>query len=107
MFKKLAMAVLAVLALGIGVVAVKFVIPMVTVLDKAGPGSAPRDRALQDDSKVLAPYANADAELPPGQSIADAMTTGEAKLYWGELHLHTAESFDASMMGNKISIEDA
>ena len=48
---------------------------MVTVLDKAGPGSAPRDLALQDDSKVAAPYANADAELPPGQSIADVMAT--------------------------------
>ena len=35
------------------------------------------------------------------------MTASETKLYWGELHLHTAESFDASMMGNKLSIEDA
>ena len=107
MFKKIALAMLVVLALGIGFIAVKFVIPMVTVLDKAGPGSAPRDLALQDDSKVAAPYANADAELPPGQSIADVMATGEASLYWGELHLHTSESFDARMMGNKLSIEDA
>ena len=35
------------------------------------------------------------------------MAASETSLYWGELHLHTAESFDASMMGNKLSIEDA
>ena len=35
------------------------------------------------------------------------MAASETNLYWGELHLHTAESFDASMMGNKLSIEDA
>ena len=28
-------------------------------------------------------------------------------LYWGELHLHTAESFDATLFGNSLGIEDA
>ena len=85
---------------------------MYTVLDKVGPGTAPRDLAQQDDSKVVAPYLKAYAEPAPEQPTADTMTpgsmaTGEANLYWGELHLHTTESFDASMMGNKLSIEDA
>ena len=112
MLKKFALGAFVVLALGVGVAAVKFLIPMYTVLDKVGPGTAPRDLAQQDDSKVVAPYLKAYAEPAPEQPTADTMTpgsmaTGEANLYWGELHLHTTESFDASMMGNKLSIEDA
>jgi len=106
MLKKLSLGALVVLFLGIGVVAVKFVIPMFTVLDKVGPGTAPRDLALQDDNKV-APYLNATAEPAAEKPTPDVMTTGETNLYWGELHLHTAESFDATMMGNKLGIEDA
>ena len=117
MLKKFALGAFVVLALGVGVAAVKFLIPMVTVLDKVGPGTAPRDLAQQDDSKVVTPYLKAYAEPAPEQPTADtmapgsmapgSMATGEANLYWGELHLHTTESFDASMMGNKLSIEDA
>ena len=104
MLKKLSLSVLAVLLLCGGVVAVKFVIPMYVVFYKVGPGTAPRDLAQQDDGKVVPPYLNAYAE-PDGQlPAAGAIATSETNLYWGELHLHTAESFDASMMGNKISI---
>ena len=49
--------------LGVGFVAVKFLIPLYTVLDKAGPGSAPRDLALQDDSRVKAPFVSANPVL--------------------------------------------
>jgi hypothetical protein len=52
MLKKISLVLFAVLALGVGFIAVKFLVPMYTVLDKAGPGSAPRDLALQDDSRV-------------------------------------------------------
>ena len=54
MLKKITLVLLAVLALGVGFVAVKFLLPFYTVLDKAGPDSAPRDLALQDDSRLEA-----------------------------------------------------
>jgi len=107
MLKKISLVLSAVLALGVGFIAVKYLIPMYTVLDKAGPGSAPRDLALQDDSRVRAPFSDAHPALAEEQASSENMTASETKLYWGELHLHTAESFDASMMGNKLSIEAA
>ena len=107
MLKKITLVVVAVLALGVGFVAVKYFVPLYTVLDKAAPGSAPRDLALQDDSRVEAPFGNAHPALVKGQPSSENMAASETNLYWGELHLHTAESFDASMMGNKLSIEDA
>ncbi|QFU74438.1 DUF3604 domain-containing protein [Halioglobus maricola] len=107
MLKKFMLVVLAVLAMGVGFTAVKFIIPLYTVLDKAGPGSAPRDLALQNDSRVEAPFGNAHPVLAEGQPSSENMAAGATNLYWGELHLHTGESFDASMMGNKLSIEDA
>ena len=107
MLKKIALVLLAVLTLSVGFVAVKFIIPMYTALDVVGPGSAPRDLALQDDSRVEAPFGNAHSALVEGKPSSEHMAARKTKLYWGELHLHTAESFDASMMGNKLSIEDA
>ena len=61
----------------------------------------PRDVALQDDSKVLAPV------FTPVAKGEESSSDGELNLYWGELHLHTAESFDSTMMGNKLGVEDA
>ena len=107
MLKKISLVLLIVLALGAGFIAVKFLIPMYAVLDKAGPGSAPRDLALQDDSKIEAPFGDAHPALVEGQPSSENMTASETSLYWGELHVHTAESFDASMMGNKLGVEDA
>ncbi|MEL0037371.1 MAG: DUF3604 domain-containing protein, partial [Gammaproteobacteria bacterium] len=105
MLKKITLVLLAVLAVGVGFIAVRFFIPLYAVLDKAGPGTAPRDLALQDDSRVAAPFGDAHPALVEGQPASEKMAAGETSLYWGELHLHTAESFDASMMGNKLSIE--
>jgi len=107
MLKKITLVAFAVLALGVGFIAVRFLIPMYTVLDKVGPGSAPRDLALQNDNRVEARFGNAQPTLVEGQPSSENMAANETRLYWGELHLHTAESFDASMMGNKLSIEDA
>ena len=73
MLKKITLVVLAVLALGVGFIAVKFIIPLYTILDKAGPGSAPRDLALQDDSRVEAPFGNAHPALVKGQPSSENM----------------------------------
>ena len=101
MLKKITLVAFAVLALGVGFIAVKFLIPMYTALDKAGPGSAPRDLALQDDSRVEAPFGNAHPTLVEGQPSSENMAASETSLYWGELHLHTAESFDAIRLGRE------
>jgi len=95
--KKLGLVALIILLLLIGVVAVGNHL----ILDKIGPESVPRDLALQDDSKVVAPV------VQPAANGEAPSSGGELNLYWGELHLHTAESFDSSMMGNKLGIEDA
>jgi len=97
MVKKLSLGALIILLLGIGLVAVGYHL----ILDKIGPDSAPRDYALQDDSKVVAPV------VKSGELSLAAAGEGGLNLYWGELHLHTAESFDSTMMGNKLGIEDA
>ena len=73
MLKKFTLAVLVAFALGIGFIAVKFFIPLYTVLDKAGPGSAPRDLALQDDSRVEAPFGSAHPALAEGQPSSENM----------------------------------
>ena len=95
--KKLGLAALIIMLLLIGVVAVGNHL----ILDKIGPESVPRDLALQDDSKVVAPV------VQPAANGEAPSSGGELNLYWGELHLHTAESFDSSMMGNKLGVEDA
>jgi len=94
MLKKLGLGMAIVLLLAVGVVAFGYH----AILNRIGPESALKDYALQDDSKVMAPVAT---------SIPVAAHGGKMNLYWGELHLHTAESFDSIMMGNNFGIEDA
>ena len=43
----------------------------------------------------------------PAPQAAFQQAQLDMNLYWGELHLHTAESFDAALLGNRLSIEDA
>ena len=88
---------LIILLLGIGLVAVGYHL----ILDSIGSDSAPRDYALQDDSKIVAPV------VQPVANGEASGSDGELNLYWCELHLHTAESFDSTMMGNKLGVEDA
>ena len=52
--KKLGLIALIVLLLGVGVIAVAYHL----ILDQIGPNSVPRDYAMQDDSKVVAPLLN-------------------------------------------------
>jgi Protein of unknown function (DUF3604) len=99
MFKKIGLGIVVLLLAGIGFVWVKLVMPLQASADKFGPETAPRDYALQDDGKVALPA--------PQAAIYQAAPNTDMNLYWGELHLHTTESFDATLFGNSLGIEDA
>lgn len=99
MFKKIGLGVLVLLLAGIGFVWVKYVMPMQASLDKVTPDTAPRDYALQDESRITLPT--------PQPAIYQTAPNPEMNLYWGELHLHTSESFDSILFGNTLGIEDA
>lgn len=99
MFKKIGLLVLILLMAATGYVWVKFIMPLQASADRFGPGTAPRDYALQEDSKVKIPT--------PQAARFQAAPNPNLNLYWGELHVHTAESFDATLFGNSLSIEDA
>ena len=77
----------------------KFLWPLYQGSDQLGSKTAPRDLALQDDSRLTLPT--------PQAAIYQPAPNPELNLYWGELHLHTAESFDSSLFGNTLTIEDA
>jgi hypothetical protein len=56
------------------------------------------DYALQDDSAVTIPTPE------PGQTQP---YNPLKNVYWGDLHVHTVESFDAVLFGTTLTIEDA
>ena len=99
MLKKIGLAISLLLLTVVAVAWVKIVAPFQSAAERFGPEGAARDYALQDDKAVPAP--------PPQQSVYPAAPNSEGNLYWGELHLHTAESFDASLFGTTLGIEDA
>jgi hypothetical protein len=99
MFKKIGLGVVVLMLMAIGFVWVKLLMPLQASADKNGPETAARDYALQDDSKLTLPT--------PQAAIYQAAPNPDMNLYWGELHLHTSESFDATLFGNSIGIEDA
>ena len=99
MYRKISLGFLVVLLAAVGFVTFKFLLPIQASADKFGPDTAARDYALQDDSRLTLPAPQA-AMYQPAPNPA-------MNLYWGELHLHTAESFDATLFGNTLSIEDA
>jgi len=99
MIKKIALGLLIVLLAGMAYGYFTFVQPMQAMIDKIGPDTAMRDYALQDDSKVNIPAQKA-------QEVHTAPNP-EHNLYWGELHLHTSESFDSILFGNLFGPEDA
>ncbi|MBW2291389.1 MAG: DUF3604 domain-containing protein [Deltaproteobacteria bacterium] len=63
-----------------------------------GRDTAPADYALQDDSKVSAPN--------PEPHVAQSPNPLK-NVYWGDTHVHTHESFDATLFGTTLTIEDA
>ena len=99
MYRKISLGFLVVLLAAVGFVTFKFLLPIQASADKFGPDTAARDYALQDDSRLTLPAPQA-AMYQPAPNPA-------MNLYWGELHLHTAESFDATLFGNTLSIGDA
>ena len=71
-------------------------------LDKAAqqivPATAPADYALQDDSRV---------QVPAPLELVQQDYNPLKNVYWGELHVHTAESMDARFFGTTATIDDA
>lgn len=62
------------------------------------PATAPADYALQDDTRVNIPAQEAHVAQP---------YNALKNVYWGDLHVHTVESFDAVLFGTTLTIEDA
>ena len=99
MLKKISL-VMAILLLGaFSIVWIKIIAPMQASADRFGPETAARDYALQDNSRIQIPAAPIEQKQPA--------PSAEMNLYWGELHVHTSESFDATLFGNTLGIEDA
>lgn len=99
MLKKISL-VMAILLLGaFSIVWIKIIAPLQASADRFGPETAARDYALQDNSRIQIPAAPIEQKQPA--------PSAEMNLYWGELHVHTSESFDATLFGNTLGIEDA
>ena len=99
MLKKIAVVITIVLLASLGFITAKVVLPLQASAEKNGPTTAARDYALQDNNRVTLPRAKSHAYQPSPDP--------NKNLYWGELHIHTRESFDATLFGNTLSIEDA
>ncbi|GAB5451897.1 MAG: DUF3604 domain-containing protein [Halioglobus sp.] len=72
--------------------------PMHELTAAASPATALDDYALQDDSRVT---------LPKPLPLQARAYNPLKNVYWGELHIHTQESFDAKLFGNSLGVEDA
>ena len=99
MLKKIGLVLVILLLAVVGFVWIKLLMPLQESAEKNGPDTAARDYALQDDSKITLPA--------PQAAVYQAAPNPNMNLYWGELHLHTSESFDATLFGNALGIEDA
>ena len=97
MLKKIGLGIVVLLLAGIGFIWIKFLLPLQQSADRNGPETAARDYALQDDSRLTLP--------DPQAAVYQAAPNPDMNVYWGELHLHTAESFDAALFGNTLGIE--
>jgi hypothetical protein len=61
-----------------------------------------RDLALQDETAVAWPEPRYERRAMP-----EKQPNPSKNLYFGELHLHTEQSFDSVLFGNTLTIEDA
>ena len=61
-----------------------------------------RDLALQDESAVSIPEQRLDR-----LSDNAPQPNPRRNLYFGELHLHSEQSFDSALFGNRLTIDDA
>ncbi len=99
MLKKIGLGILLLLVAIFALIWIKIVAPFQAAAERFGPEGAARDYALQDDSRIVPP--------PPRTATIPTAPNANGNLYWGELHLHTAESFDASLFGTTLGVEDA
>ncbi len=99
MLKKIMLGLGALLVIAIAAVWLIYIQPLKTVADRFSIDTAPAELALQDDAKVTMP--------PLQNNPAQTAPNPQNNLYWGELHLHTTESFDSILFGNTLGIEDA
>ncbi|MBT3458411.1 MAG: DUF3604 domain-containing protein [Halieaceae bacterium] len=99
MLKRICLVITVVLLISLGVVTSKVLLPLQASADRNGPNTAARDYALQDNNRLTLPRAQSHAYQPAPNP--------NKNLYWGELHIHTRESFDATLFGNALSAEDA
>ena len=72
--------------------------PLLDTHRATSPSTAPDDYRLQDDSLV---------SLPPAAPPARRERNELKNVYWGDVHVHTVESFDAALFGTTATIEDA
>ena len=88
----------AIFLVAAGYVWLTFVGPIQAAAVKFGPESAALDYALQDNGRISQPVTRDLTAISTPRSASN--------LYWGELHIHTSESFDAVLFGNTIGVED-
>lgn len=99
MLKKIGLGLIILILAAFGYVWVKLLAPLQVSADRNGPATAARDYALQDNSRLNLPS--------PQGAVLQAAPNPNMNLYWGELHLHTSESFDATLFGTTLGVEDA
>jgi hypothetical protein len=97
MLKKILLAFAALVLVAIVVVGWR-VWPIHQLAQEISPSTAPEDYAKQDDSRV---------QLPTPRELEPRPFDPLKNVYWGELHVHTAESLDAVLFGTTATIEDA
>ena len=99
MLRKSAVVIAVVLLISLGFITTKILLPLQASAERHGPDTAARDYALQDNNRLTKPLAQSTTYQPAPNP--------NKNLYWGELHIHTRESFDATLFGNTLGIEDA
>jgi len=99
MIKKIVIGFTCLLIVVSGVVWVRYIGPLQAAAEKYSPDATASDYALQNDSELTLP------RFRP--ALEQSAPNPDMNLYWGELHLHTAESFDASLFGTTLGVEDA
>ena len=98
MWKKIGVGVILLFLLGIAVFGLTVIRPIYQFGQQLSPATAPADYALQEDSRVSIPDPRP-LEIRPFNALKNA--------YWGEVHVHTKESFDAAVFGTRATVEDA
>ena len=98
MFKTLSLGLLALLLLGAAYLWFNGGSELYRLAEATSTATVLDDYALQDDSRV---------EVPPLVRPQLQAYNPLKNVYWGELHIHTRESFDAALFGTTLTIEDA